>query len=70
MPSITGIPVIATKDASGTVISPINMALRFDGATVTLDGPAQTLINITGGGGGGGWETAGNALTEIGRAHV
>lgn len=62
MPSITGVPVIATKDSTGTVIQPLNLALRFDGATVTVDGLAQTLITV-GGGGGGGWETAGNALT-------
>ncbi|MCE5317780.1 MAG: hypothetical protein LLG04_10565 [Parachlamydia sp.] len=62
MPSISGIPVIATKDSSGTTVLPVNLALRFSGASVTVDGPAQSLITISGGGGSG-WLLTGNIVS-------
>ena len=61
MPSITGPSIISTKNAAGVVIVPANQALRFVGATVGVDGPAQSVITIDSG--FGTWNKSGNLLT-------
>lgn len=46
MAYLTGPALLATKNAGGTIVVGSNTAIRFVGATVASDGPAQTVVTV------------------------
>ena len=61
MPFITSPSILSTKNSLGVIVVPVNRAIRFVGATVAPDGPAQTVVTVSAG--TNTWNTNGNVLT-------
>lgn len=61
MPFITSPSILSTKNSLGVIVVPVNRAIRFVGATVAMDGPAQTVVTVSAG--TNTWNESGNVLT-------